>query len=268
MAFCTKCGNEIKDGTKFCMSCGTEVAPNSTSETPSGNSAVSEENAENISSKKKKQKKTAFIIVAATILFLLIVGIFGSSDESGGGDKAGSDVVVSDDVGNGENDRDISNKPENKLVKEDKSLPNGAYFDLSKEDIVSQFEKETGLTMYESQIIDGSTEEHDYKDYIYTDKQCVSFMIKQVDNKICAIICDIDPVAVGVIYDLDASMLSIIPESIVKILNYEINDEKAKEIYESVINSNLIYMNVEYSQYTDENAVHYDTVFTAFATIN
>lgn len=73
--FCTKCGKELKDGAKFCVSCGTPVDQNVAM--PKKPEARQEEKPVDMQQKPDQKKNTAFIgcgIAAALVVILYIAG--------------------------------------------------------------------------------------------------------------------------------------------------------------------------------------------------
>lgn len=83
--FCKNCGNEMKDGVKFCGKCGAEQTIQndllSKSETQEGTSESSRMNSEGIQSDKETKKESSLltnilaIIFAIVIIWLMITGV-------------------------------------------------------------------------------------------------------------------------------------------------------------------------------------------------
>jgi len=78
--FCKKCGQEIKDGDKFCPNCGTEVNPSNTN----SNSAFSDDinnvvdnlkNVKNATDSSSKSRAVALILSCPLVLGLGFLGL-------------------------------------------------------------------------------------------------------------------------------------------------------------------------------------------------
>jgi len=92
--FCTKCGQKLEEGSKFCIKCGTPVVASSVPNTPppvetfsgvTNEVWASNQEKQNVSSKpmkqtseplkKKNTKRNVLIAVAGVVLILVIVGV-------------------------------------------------------------------------------------------------------------------------------------------------------------------------------------------------
>ena len=71
--YCRNCGSEIKDGAKFCESCGAKVDMTSTDET--ANAAAQPAESTKAADNKGNGKRVAIIIGLIVVIAAIIVGI-------------------------------------------------------------------------------------------------------------------------------------------------------------------------------------------------
>lgn len=75
MAYCTKCGKELRDGDRFCANCGAEVCRTSVSGTESCNPGMGNSSAENWQNQQKKQGRKKMTIVIGSAMVVLVLAI-------------------------------------------------------------------------------------------------------------------------------------------------------------------------------------------------
>ena len=93
--FCSKCGNELKEGTIFCSKCGIKVVDVNANDTHKG-TAVSEANMPNNSERTPKiniqeQKRNSYMAILSLVVIVILIMCFSRGCSSKTNNQAESD---------------------------------------------------------------------------------------------------------------------------------------------------------------------------------